>query len=490
MKVIAKRKIRYQIGLERTYAKEIVAHTKSLFTVIRSFIPRMANLVATSAVAFDDTEDELSRLMAEIAQAVESLPSMEPQVSKMYDTVRRHAVNEIVSVFMSVFGAVPRVIPEPLRQDDEFSDMLRNSEQLEQLKRLWVQENLDLIRSIDAETLRKIRETLTDMILGNVNRAELTRDLQRGISPVIFGKAFDELERRERNRAALIGRDQVGKLNGKLAEYQQRQLGITEYVWVTAGDERVRASHKALNGRTFQWDKPPREGHPGYPIQCRCIADPIIDIDKINLQPKAGTYAPLDDEGNLEQAKKYDRKIFITDIAIDKVPYVKLPEVSEAINTAIMEAHKELLRRAKDSNNSNEVLAILSFLNGNRKAFVPGSVDTVGVDISNPEAYHLLTSARAYEIFYLHNHPSGASFSFADLVTFTEYPQIGVMSVVTNLGKVFMLQKTAKYDYNKMREIIQSAYAKVKRGTYSERQAVREVLRKCEKGGARYVRSK
>lgn len=481
MEIVAKRKIKYPLGLERAYAKEIVAHTKSLFSVVRSFVPKMVGLLSTSVIAFDDTEDELSRLMREIAAAVESLPSMENQVSKMYDAVRKRASDEITAVFMSVFGAVPYVTSEPFRKDDETQDMLRNAEQFEQLKRLWVQENLDLIKSIDAETLRKVRETMTDMIIGTVDMAELNKTLI---------EALKHMEGVEERRAAMIGRDQVGKLNGRLSEYQQRQLGIEEYIWVTAGDERVRSSHRALNGKKFRWDDPPPEGHPGYPIQCRCIADPVIDIDKINLQPKAGTYAPLDDEGNLEQAKKYDRKIFITDIAIDKVPYVKLPEVPEAINTAIMEAHKELLRRAKDSNNSNEVLAILSFLNGDRKAFVPGSVDTVGVDISNPEAYHLLTSARAYEIFYLHNHPSGASFSFADLVTFTEYPQIGVMSVVTNLGKVFMLQKTAKYDYNKMREIIQSSYAKVKRGTYSERQAVREVLRKCEKGGARYVRSK
>ena len=481
MKIIAKRRIRYPMGLERAYAKEIVAHTKSLFDVVQSFIPKMIDLLSTSMIAFDDTEDELSRLMREIAEAVESLPSMENQVSKMYAAVRKHATNEIASVFTSVFGALPYMTGQPFRQDDDVQDMIRNTEPFEQLKRLWVQQNLDLIKSIDAETLRKIRETMADMIIGTVDRAELNRTLI---------DALKHMEGVEERRAALIGRDQVGKLNGRLSEYQQRQLGLEEYIWVTAGDERVRPSHRALNGKKFRWDDPPPEGHPGYPIQCRCIADPVIDIDKINLAPKAGTFAPLDDEGNLEQAKKYDRKILITDIAIDKVRYVALPEVSEAINTVIMEAHKELLRMAKDDNNSDEVLAILSFLNGSRKAFVPGSVDTVGVDISHPEAYHMLTSAQVNELFYLHNHPSGASFSFADLVTFAEYPQIGVMSVVTNLGRVFLLQKTTKYDYNKMRAVIQDAYAKVKQGTYSERQAVREILRKCKKGGVVYVRSK
>lgn len=478
MKIISKRNIKYPMGLERAYAKEIVSHTKSLFTVVRSFVPYMVNLVSSSVIAFDDTEDELSRLMSEIAKAVESLPSMQPQVEKMYDAVRRHATKEITSVFMSVFGAVPRVIPAPLRQDDEFEEMMRNTEQFEKLKRLWVQQNLDLIKSIDAETLRKIRETMADMIIGTVDRAELNRTLI---------DALKHMEGVEERRAALIGRDQVGKLNGRLSEYQQRKLGIEEYIWVTAGDERVRPSHRALNGKKFRWDDPPPEGHPGYPIQCRCIADPVIDIDKINLAPKAGTFAPLD-EAELEQAKKRDRKIPITDIAIKKVQYVEVPGLPEIINEALKDANKELLQKAKDENKSDEMLGILSFSKGTRKEFVPGTIGSVGINISDFDAYHLFVSAQVNEIYYLHNHPSGSSFSLTDIMTFIGHPQIGLLSVVTNQGKVFMLHKTSKYDYNKTQEIFDEVLAKANSRKYTQQQAVREFLKRCSAGGVQYVR--
>lgn len=398
MKVVAKRKIRYPIGLERTYAKEIVAHTKSLFTVIRSFLPRMISLVAASTVAFDDTEDELSRLMAEIAKAVESLPSMEPQVSKMYDMVRKHATNEIVSVFMSIFGAVPRVIPEPLRQDDELQDLMQNSEQFEQLKRLWVQENLDLIKSIDAESLRKIRETMADMILGTVDREELTRDLQRGLIPVIFRKPLEEIEKRERNRAALIGRDQVGKLNGRIAEYQQRQLGVEEYVWVTAGDERVRPSHRALNGHKIKWKEPPPEGHPGYPIQCRCIADPIIDIDKINLQPKVGSYLSAGFDDN--------------DVEPHEVPKFlgKIDFTNEAAVQSILEKYE---KRIAKSNIENAIVITKS-----------GNIIQCFGTLSDVYPYQDLGD-EVEEAIVTHNHPKGSvneySFGYNDLNFFMDH---------------------------------------------------------------------
>lgn len=342
MRITAKKRIRYPIALERLYAKEIVRHTESLMNVVRSYVPRMVRVLLSMNVALDADEDELSSMMNDMGEEVDSLPSMRPQCEDMYNKVDRHAYNELTGVFSSVFGARPISLSQQLSSTAPaaftgFSsgsafEAVRNSggvgvsmtqeAQLENLRRLWVQENLDLIKSIDAETLRKIRETMADMILGTVDRAELTRTLQQGLIPVIFRKPLDEIERREKNRAALIGRDQVGKLNGRLTQYYQEQAGIEEYKWVTAGDERVRPTHRRLNGETFKWKEPPPEGHPGQPIQCRCIADPIIDLNKIGLQPKAGNFEVVGEEiESAEAAKNFAdmRKYFTSkyDVGID-----------------------------------------------------------------------------------------------------------------------------------------------------------------------------
>ncbi len=79
------------------------------------------------------------------------------------------------------------------------------------------------------------------------------------------------------SRAELIARDQTLKLNGEINKARQTRAGVSEYVWSTSGDERVRPEHAALDGRTFSWDDPVGgEAPPGTAFQCRCVAIPVI----------------------------------------------------------------------------------------------------------------------------------------------------------------------------------------------------------------------
>ena len=60
---------------------------------------------------------------------------------------------------------------------------------------------------------------------------------------------------------------------------RQKEIGVTEDVWRTAGDERVRETHAANDGETFKWsdDTPgPADGRPGEEINCRCYAEPVL----------------------------------------------------------------------------------------------------------------------------------------------------------------------------------------------------------------------
>ena len=74
-----------------------------------------------------------------------------------------------------------------------------------------------------------------------------------------------------------ITRDQTNKAVGNLNEIRQRQVGVKKYIWRTAQDERVRPTHRALDGMTFRWDTPPAIGHPGFEIQCRCYPESVMD---------------------------------------------------------------------------------------------------------------------------------------------------------------------------------------------------------------------
>jgi SPP1 gp7 family putative phage head morphogenesis protein len=80
------------------------------------------------------------------------------------------------------------------------------------------------------------------------------------------------------SRAQLIARDQIGKLNGELNQVRQEELGVTDFIWRTERDNRVRPEHAALEGKQYTWAQGhPTEGIPGEPINCRCFPEPVLD---------------------------------------------------------------------------------------------------------------------------------------------------------------------------------------------------------------------
>lgn len=151
--------------------------------------------------------------------------------------------------------------------------------------------------------------------------------------------------------------------------------------------------------------------------------------------------------GYLEQAKKRDHKIFITDVALGKITKSAVPKYSKVQNSLIDEVHKELLTRSKNSNNSNEVACLFN-LNSGERAYRNGSEHKVNI-FENPIAYAMADSAEDKSLFLAHNHPSTQTFSYSDLGVFLYNDSIGSMSVVSNTGDVHILFKSDSYSYTK-----------------------------------------
>jgi SPP1 gp7 family putative phage head morphogenesis protein len=84
------------------------------------------------------------------------------------------------------------------------------------------------------------------------------------------------------NRATLIARTETARTASLLTQSRAVHIGSEQYQWVTAGDARVRPSHRKLNRRVFNWDDPPLSdppdyhSHPGQIFNCRCVALPLI----------------------------------------------------------------------------------------------------------------------------------------------------------------------------------------------------------------------
>lgn len=139
----------------------------------------------------------------------------------------------------------------------------------EQLRALFVQENVRLIRSLTQNTADQIEQLIFISLRQGISIRELECIIQNKLAIT-------------KQRAQLIARDQVSKYSGDLTRHNQINAGITHYRWETSRDERVRPEHRALDGKIFAWAEPPvstKSGgrfHPRQGINCRCDAIPII----------------------------------------------------------------------------------------------------------------------------------------------------------------------------------------------------------------------
>lgn len=63
--------------------------------------------------------------------------------------------------------------------------------------------------------------------------------------------------------------------------FQTDGLQLESYVWRSRDDARVRSTHAEYDDQTFSWSDPPSGGHPGQGWNCRCTAEPVIDLESI-----------------------------------------------------------------------------------------------------------------------------------------------------------------------------------------------------------------
>lgn len=158
------------------------------------------------------------------------------------------------------------------------------------LEEPWLEPQLELFANQNSQLIENMTQNEIERVSGIIQRA-----IQEGAnyeSTVInIEKSFGITRR----HARLIARDQTTKLNASLTKLRQQEAGVDEYIWQTAGDERVRADHRALDGKTCRWDDPTvyldkKSGkwlkrssiggtlvHVGTDVNCRCIAIPVIE---------------------------------------------------------------------------------------------------------------------------------------------------------------------------------------------------------------------
>ena len=122
-----------------------------------------------------------------------------------------------------------------------------------------------LITGIFDDTVRNVANLTQRAVLGNLSVNDLRRQIQERL----------QISTRRANN---IARDQVATLTSELNHIRQEQAGVTMYEWSASGDGRVRDLHEEYDGNIYAWARPPRDGHPGVAINCRCVAIGILEV--------------------------------------------------------------------------------------------------------------------------------------------------------------------------------------------------------------------
>ena len=148
-----------------------------------------------------------------------------------------------------------------------------------------VQRNVALIKTIPSKYFEKIQEMVIASSLGQ-------QKFEGGLT-----QAIQDLTHTTRNRAKLIARDQSAKAVSTFTQMRYENLGCRKYIWRNARDRRVAGNPNGLypdpdpkskyhgnhwdrEGKVYEWNNHPPDGNPGMPINCRCYAEPIFDIEE------------------------------------------------------------------------------------------------------------------------------------------------------------------------------------------------------------------
>lgn len=131
-------------------------------------------------------------------------------------------------------------------------------------------ENALKVKDIKKEQALKLQDVIRDAYYSGKTTDEITAK----ISKIVDGGE---------NRLKTIARDQTIKFANAVQTEKEQKAGVSRFIWVTMGDERVRDTHKSVDGKEFDnvtgaiglLDfKDSR--FPGDDINCRCWKEPVF----------------------------------------------------------------------------------------------------------------------------------------------------------------------------------------------------------------------
>ena len=276
---------RYPRGVEREYQRFANGYMAMCDEIIRSYMPELKRALGYYDPArFDEVPRSPDEVIAEAQREVEGKLlsyNARERLERIANMNRKLTIAEWNRVCQRTLGIN---IFEDYYRGDFFSQIIDT----------WVGDNVNLITTQPLNTLTKMRE----IVQQSFSEGRRVGDIAREINEV-YGMG--------KRHAALVARDQTAKLNSAITRKQQEDAGVRMYVWDTSSDQRVRDSHRRMQGVYCRYDDaavysddegkswkrktldmPNIKGkfmHPGEDYQCRCIAMPVFSMAGVSEIP-------------------------------------------------------------------------------------------------------------------------------------------------------------------------------------------------------------
>lgn len=147
-----------------------------------------------------------------------------------------------------------------------------------------IRSNAQYITSVPGD----IAERLTEKMSKGYEAGRRPSDLMKEV--------LAEWPQLTKSRAKLIARTEVSKASTELTHERCRSAGVKWYVWRNSEDERVRSSHRHINGAIIPWDDPPSPEeldprheqrpyghyHAGETFNCRCYPQALLEFSDVS----------------------------------------------------------------------------------------------------------------------------------------------------------------------------------------------------------------
>lgn len=430
--------LQYPSSAERDYYRVLRAVVRELRKYTNQLLPGIKPALKQDADS-DDMVQQILELLNEGAVIAAALNEVRRLIGNV-DNIVRYNINLSFKSCLAV---------------DVF---MHNSALFDKVTGEWYASQSQLINSI----VSTYTDKLGGIVSNAVQRGSLYKDVVADVKHL-----YDVTD----NRAKFIARNEVGNLNAIITKTRQQEAGVECYEWSTSRDERVRESHRVMDGNLYYWSRStPGEIngrkvyqapalHPGMDYNCRCVAIPIIDTESWNVAnatpdgqpvPNRATELPIIKENrvNLENIT------VITDDIINQVPLINFYGRNVSECKRITDAHKMLLEYSKNNNSSNEVAFVWD------KLFKDYAIQKGKRSNLEFEGAALKKIYLTKQSWVMHNHPGNRWFSNTDIRFFLMTDEVETLSIITNQGKIEALTKTGSY--NKIK-----ATAKLRR-IYSE----------------------